>query len=105
MIAVTVGKSLLLTSVTRYINVGATYTNLIWRDNMNYDIAFVGSTYTNLKRTLLMDFHDFQSGRRRAEIEVNDPEFCVETALHMFSIDPPEGAFQRGYLYGLEKER
>jgi len=34
-IAVTVGKSLLLTSVTRYINVGATYTNLIWRDNMN----------------------------------------------------------------------
>jgi|TARA_R110000868_G_scaffold83017_1_gene234546 hypothetical protein len=72
---------------------------------MNYDIAFVGSTYTNLKRTMLMDFHDFQSGRRRAEIEVNDPEFCVETALHMFSIDPPEGAFQRGYLYGLEKER
>ena len=40
MIAVTVGKSLLLTSVTRYINVGSTYTNLIWRDNMNYDIAF-----------------------------------------------------------------
>jgi len=54
---------------------------------------------------LLTALDDHWKGREAALQDMNTEGFCVETALHGFDIDPPENAFQRGYLYGLEKEQ
>ena len=52
---------------------------------------------------LLKALDDHWKGREAALRDMDTIDFCVETALHGFDIDPPDTAFQRGYLRQLEK--
>jgi hypothetical protein len=52
------------------------------------------------KKTSLNEHH---RGRRSAERDVNEPDFDVDQAILSFDNDPPDNAFQRGYLRGLLK--
>jgi len=45
---------------------------------------------------------DYLKGYASAKEEIASGEiYCVESALMMFKIDPPENDFQRGYKKGL----
>ena len=57
----------------------------------------------NSNMDLLTALDDNWKGREAALHDMDTTGFCVETALHGFDIDPPENAFQRGYLRQLEK--
>ncbi len=60
---------------------------------------FGGSNQMDLLKAL----DDHWKGREAALRDMDTIDFCVETALHGFDIDPPDNAFQRGYLKQLEK--
>ena len=47
--------------------------------------------------------NEHHRGRRSAECDVNEPDFDVDQAILSFDNDPPDNAFQRGYLRGLLK--
>ncbi len=54
--------------------------------------------------TLLIDnLHAYHRGREVAENQVDEPDFDVDVAISSFDYDPPDSAFQRGYLRGLIK--
>ena len=54
--------------------------------------------------TLLIDDLDaYYRGREIAENEADGPYFDVDVAISSFDYDPPDSAFQRGYLRGLIK--
>jgi hypothetical protein len=46
---------------------------------------------------------DFYKGKAAAETDVDLPDFDVDQAISSFDCDPPDTAFQRGYLCGLLK--
>lgn len=46
---------------------------------------------------------DFYKGKTSAETDVDLLDFDVDQAILSFDLDPPDTAFQRGYLYGLLK--
>ena len=45
--------------------------------------------------------HAYHRGREVAENQANEPYFDVDVAISSFDYDPPDSAFQRGYLRGL----
>jgi hypothetical protein len=46
---------------------------------------------------------DFYKGKAAAETDVDLSGFDVDQAISSFDCDPPDTAFQRGYLQGLLK--
>ena len=46
---------------------------------------------------------DFYKGKAVAETDVGLSDFDVDQAIASFDYDPPDTAFQRGYLHGLLK--
>jgi hypothetical protein len=51
----------------------------------------------------IKDIDAYYRGREIAENTANKPYFDVDVAISSFDYDPPDSAFQRGYLRGLIK--
>ena len=49
------------------------------------------------------EFNEFHHGRAVAAYDVCDQDFDVMQAIASFDCDPPDSAFQRGYLRELIK--
>ena len=49
------------------------------------------------------NFNRYQSGREAASKEMDHPDFDVNVAIAAFEYDPPDNAFQHGYLRELIK--
>ena len=49
------------------------------------------------------EFNEFHQGRAVAAYDVCDQDFDVIQAIASFDYDPPDSAFQRGYLRELIK--
>ena len=47
--------------------------------------------------------NDHWRGRKASERDVNGPDYDVDQAIMSFDNDPPDSAYQRGYLRGLLK--
>lgn len=52
---------------------------------------------------IVKEFNEFHQGRAVAAYDVCDPDFDVIQAIASFDYDPPDSAFQRGYLRELIK--
>jgi hypothetical protein len=49
------------------------------------------------------NFNRYQRGREAASKEMDHPDFDVNGAIASFEYDPPDNAFQHGYLRELIK--
>ena len=47
---------------------------------------------------IVKEFNEFHQGRAVAAYDVCDQDFDVIQAIASFDYDPPDSAFQRGYL-------
>jgi hypothetical protein len=92
-----------------------------WFNNKsNINIAFTGSIFMVLLNKIkllspkkesnmsnitskIKDIDAYYRGREMAENEADGPYFDVDVAISSFNYDPPDSAFQRGYLRGLIK--
>jgi len=52
---------------------------------------------------IVKDFNEFHQGRAIAAYDVCEQDFDVMQAIASFDYDPPDSAFQRGYLRELIK--